>query len=172
MRTAARLSALAIGASVAAMLASAALADAVSDAKAFMEVASKPNPPWNGPTSGPKAEAGKTIVYVSTDQRNGGARGAGEGVEEAAGKIGWTFRLIDGQGSVSGRSSVPRPCPGRRSGGRSSRSFRRLPARLRRRRARRRYADPSRHRRGSCRPRPSGRRTGRPTADWACWPRP
>ena len=42
---------------------------------------SKPNPPWDGPTTGPTAEAGKTIVYVSTDQRNGGARGVGEGVE-------------------------------------------------------------------------------------------
>jgi ribose transport system substrate-binding protein len=99
------LSVLAVGASVAALIGSAALADAVSDAKTFMQQASKPNPPWNGPTTGPKAQPGKTVVYVSTDQRNGGARGAGEGVREAAQKIGWTFRLIDGQGSVSARSS-------------------------------------------------------------------
>jgi ribose transport system substrate-binding protein len=105
MRTARTLSLLALGASVAALIGSAALADAVSDAKAFMEKASKPNPPWDGPTTGPKALPGKTIVYVSTDQRNGGARGAGEGAREAAQKIGWTFRLIDGQGSVSARSS-------------------------------------------------------------------
>lgn len=80
-------------------------ADAVSDAKAAIESAAKPNAPWAGPTSGPKAAPGKTIIYVSTDQRNGGARGAGEGVKEAAAKIGWTFKLIDGQGSVAGRSS-------------------------------------------------------------------
>jgi ribose transport system substrate-binding protein len=82
-----------------------AMADAVSDAKAVVEEYSKPNAPWTGPTSGPKAEAGKSIVYVSTDQRNGGALGAGEGVREAAEKIGWKFTLIDGAGSVAGRSS-------------------------------------------------------------------
>lgn len=83
-----------------------ALADAASDAKAYVEKVSKPNPPWDGPTTGPKAAQGKTIVYVSSDQRNGGARGVGEGVEEAAGKLGWTVRVLDGQGSVSARSSA------------------------------------------------------------------
>ena len=73
--------------------ASMAAADAVSDAKAWSRRSPKPNPPWDGPTTGPDGRGGKTIVYVSTDQRNGGARGVGEGVKEAAGKIGWTFRL-------------------------------------------------------------------------------
>jgi ribose transport system substrate-binding protein len=80
-------------------------ADAVSDAKAAVEAASKPNAPWTGPTTGPKAVPGKTIIYVSTDQRNGGARGAGEGVKEAAAKIGWNFKLIDGQGAIAARAS-------------------------------------------------------------------
>jgi ribose transport system substrate-binding protein len=84
----------------------AAWADAVSDAKAVVEEYSKPNAPWTGPTTGPKAEAGKSIVYVSTDQRNGGALGAGEGVKEAAEKIGWKFTLIDGQGTVAGRTTA------------------------------------------------------------------
>jgi ribose transport system substrate-binding protein len=83
-----------------------AAADAVSDAKAFVEKVTKPNPPWDGPMSGPKAIKGKTIVYVSADQRNGGARGVGEGVKEAADKVGWTVRILDGQGTVSGRSSA------------------------------------------------------------------
>jgi ribose transport system substrate-binding protein len=82
-----------------------ALADAVSDAKSFVAEITKPNPPWTGPTTGPAAQTEKTIVYVSADQRNGGALGVGEGVKEAADAIGWTFRLIDGQGSVSGRSA-------------------------------------------------------------------
>ena len=81
-------------------------ADAVTDAKAYVEKISKPNPPWDGPTSGPKAAKGKTLIYVSTDQRNGGARGVGEAVTEAAGKLGWTVRSADGQGSVSARSSA------------------------------------------------------------------
>ena len=105
MRRTGLLAVLAVGASLAALSAGVAAADAVADAKAVVEALSKPNPPWEGPTAGPTAEAGKTIVYVSTDERNGGARGAGEGVREAAEKIGWTFRLIDGQGSVAGRSS-------------------------------------------------------------------
>jgi ribose transport system substrate-binding protein len=83
-----------------------AAADAVSDARAFVEKVTKPNPPWDGPTSGPKAGKGETIVYVSADQRNGGARGVGEGVKEAAEKVGWTVRILDGQGTVSGRSSA------------------------------------------------------------------
>ncbi len=83
-----------------------AAADTVSDAKAFVEKVAKPNPPWDGPTSGPRAVKGKTIVYVSADQRNGGARGVGEGVKEAADKVGWTVRVLDGQGTVSGRSSA------------------------------------------------------------------
>jgi ribose transport system substrate-binding protein len=105
MRLARTATLVALAASLSAMAISAARADAVSDAKAFMEKVSKPNPPWTGPTAGPKADRGKTIVYVSTDQRNGGARGAGEGVREASEKIGWTFRLIDGQGTVAARSS-------------------------------------------------------------------
>ena len=84
----------------------AAHADAVTDAKAFVEKFSAPTAAWSGPTTGPAGAKGKTIIYVSTDQNNGGARGAGEGVKEAAAAIGWTYRLIDGQGSVSGRTSA------------------------------------------------------------------
>ncbi len=83
-----------------------ALADAVEDAKAYVAEASQPNPPWTGPTTGPVAQQGKTIVYVSADQRNGGVLGVSEGVEEAAAAIGWEVRVIDGQGSVSGRSAA------------------------------------------------------------------
>ncbi len=79
---------------------------AVEEAKAYVARITAPRPPWDGPTSGPAAQAGKTIVYVSADQRNGGARGVGQGVEEAAKAIGWKFRTIDGQGSVSGRSAA------------------------------------------------------------------
>ena len=50
---------------------------------------------------------GKTSSIVSADLRNGGARGVGEGAAEAAAKLGWTIRLIDGQGIVAGRSSRP-----------------------------------------------------------------
>ena len=88
------------------LFAVAAHADAVSDAQKIVDATSTPNAPWAGPTTGPKAAPGKTIIYVSTNQNNGGALGAGEGVKEAAAKIGWTFKLIDGKGTVSGQASA------------------------------------------------------------------
>ncbi len=77
----------------------------VQQAKAFVAQVTAPAPAWSGPTTGPTAQPRKLVVYISTDQRNGGARGVGEGMEEAAKVIGWEVRTIDGQGSVSGRSS-------------------------------------------------------------------
>lgn len=87
-------------------MASPAWADAVSDAKAYVAEITKPNPPWTGPTTGPAAQTGKTIVYVAADLRNGGVLGVVKGVEEAAAAIGWDVRVIDGGGTVSGRSAA------------------------------------------------------------------
>ena len=75
----------------------------VAEAKRYTALVSKPNPPWNGPTSGPTGQRNKSIIYVSSDQKNDGAHGVGQGAAEAAKVIGWNFRLIDGQGTVSGR---------------------------------------------------------------------
>ncbi len=61
---------------------------------------------WDGPTTGPKASAAKTIVFVAGDMKNGGIVGVSKGVEEAGKAIGWTVRVIDGQGSVSGRTAA------------------------------------------------------------------
>jgi ribose transport system substrate-binding protein len=80
--------------------------DSVKSAQDYIIEVTKPNPPWTGPTSGPTAQPGKTIVYVSADQRNGGALGVAQGVEEAGKAIGWTVRVLDGQGTVSGRSTA------------------------------------------------------------------
>ena len=76
-----------------------------STAKQIATAATARADKWEGPTSGPKAVAGKTIVYVAGDMRNGGILGVSNGVKEAAGVIGWTYRVIDGQGSVSGQAS-------------------------------------------------------------------
>ena len=78
----------------------------VAEAKRHTALVSKPNPPWDGPTSGPSAQRNKTIIYVSNDQRNGGAKGVGLGAAEAAKVIGWNFRLIDGQGTEQGRKNA------------------------------------------------------------------
>lgn len=80
--------------------------DALAAAKAALAKAAAPDKTWDGPTTGPKAQAGKFIVYVSTDQKNGGALGVGNGVVEAAKAIGWRSQVIDGQGTVSGQAAA------------------------------------------------------------------
>lgn len=82
------------------------LADPVAAAKARVEQATAPVTTWDGPTTGPTAQDGKSIVYVSADQRNGGALGVGQGVEEAAEALGWDITIIDGQGTVTGQSAA------------------------------------------------------------------
>ena len=44
--------------------------------------------PFDGPTSGPRAAEGKSIVVLAGDLKNGGILGVTTGVEEAAGVIG------------------------------------------------------------------------------------
>ena len=61
---------------------------------------------WDGPTSGPTGAEGKSIVVVAGDLKNGGILGVTNGVEEAAAKIGWDVRVLDGAGSVQGRTGA------------------------------------------------------------------
>jgi len=85
----------------------AARADAlVDEAKAVVAKASARADKWDGPTTGPKSVGKKTVVYVAGDMRNGGILGVAQGVKEAAGVIGWDYREIDGQGSVSGQATA------------------------------------------------------------------
>ncbi|MFF5965074.1 substrate-binding domain-containing protein [Streptomyces collinus] len=74
----------------------------LAKAKAAVKAAEDVNAPWSGPTTGPKAAAGKTIVYVAQSMTNPGVAGAAEGVKEAAKAIGWKMRIIDGQGTPAG----------------------------------------------------------------------
>lgn len=62
--------------------------------------------PFDGPTSGPKAAEGKSIVVVAGDLKNGGILGVTKGVEEAAKTIGWQVRVLDGAGSIQGRTGA------------------------------------------------------------------
>ena len=62
--------------------------------------------PWDGPTTGPAAAEGKSIVLVAGDLKNGGILGVTKGVEEAAAKIGWELRVLDGAGSIQGRTAA------------------------------------------------------------------
>ncbi|MEJ7139185.1 substrate-binding domain-containing protein [Amphibiibacter pelophylacis] len=80
--------------------------DFVDQAKKKVEAAAAPADKWDGPTSGPKAQPGKTLAFVAADLKNGGILGVSKGVEEAAKAIGWQVRVIDGQGTVSGRTAA------------------------------------------------------------------
>lgn len=61
---------------------------------------------WDGPTDGPIAAEGKSIVVVAGDLKNGGILGVTNGVEEAAAAIGWKVRVLDGAGSIQGRTAA------------------------------------------------------------------
>ncbi|MFG2988142.1 substrate-binding domain-containing protein [Streptomyces sp. NPDC048257] len=57
---------------------------------------------WHGPTTGPAAVPGKSVVYVAQTMTNPGVAGVAKGVEEAAKAIGWRVRVIDGEGTPAG----------------------------------------------------------------------
>lgn len=76
--------------------------DAVAKARTAVDAATDPNAQWDGPTTGPKAQEGKTVVYVAQSMQNPGVAGVGEGLQEAAAAIGWTLKVIDGQGTPDG----------------------------------------------------------------------
>ncbi|WP_158816330.1 substrate-binding domain-containing protein [Methylocapsa sp. S129] len=78
----------------------------MTKAKEYIALVTAPVTAWTGPTTGPKAQGKRVVIYVSTDQRNGGAQGAGDGAAEAAKALGWDFRVLDGQGSVPARTSA------------------------------------------------------------------
>jgi ribose transport system substrate-binding protein len=83
-----------------------ALADAMADAKAVVEKYATKVDKWDGPTTGPKAQAGKSIVILAADMKNGGILGVVNGIQEAAAAIGWTVTVLDGAGSIDGRTGA------------------------------------------------------------------
>ena len=84
----------------------AAFADDVKEAMALVEKFAGRKTAWDGPTSGPNAASDKTVVVVAADMKNGGILGVTNGIEEAVEAIGWNLRVIDGAGTISGRSAA------------------------------------------------------------------
>jgi len=82
------------------------LADAMSDAQAVVDKYAGRVTEWDGPTTGPTAAEGKTIVVLAGDMKNGGILGVVDGVTEAASIIGWDIRVLDGAGSIQNRTSI------------------------------------------------------------------
>lgn len=94
---------------IATLLASTALpafADGIADAMAMVKKYAGKQETWDGPTTGPKAAGAKTIVVLAADMKNGGILGVTNGIQEAAAKIGWTVRVMDGAGSIGGRAAA------------------------------------------------------------------
>jgi ribose transport system substrate-binding protein len=60
--------------------------DIMAAAKARVAAAVQRAGAWDGPTTGPTASPGKTIVYLGGDLRNGGTSGVADGVKEATGR--------------------------------------------------------------------------------------
>ena len=79
-------------------------ADVMSDGTEFVEKFSEKVDNWDGPTSGPKALPDQTIVVLADNLKNGGVLGTTNGIEEAAEQIGWTLRVLDGGGTIFGRT--------------------------------------------------------------------
>ena len=55
-------------------------------------------PSWEPPVDGPMRQAGKSVVYIAFDFRNGGISGAYRGLQEAARILGWRFTAVDAKG--------------------------------------------------------------------------
>lgn len=88
------------------LMTGAAFADPMADAQAVVDKYASPVKTWDGPTTGPKAAEGKVIVVLAGDLKNGGILGVTTGVQEAAAAIGWEVKVLDGAGSINGRTAA------------------------------------------------------------------
>ena len=93
-------------ATVALMMAGPVFADAIADAQAVVDKYASRVTTWDGPTSAPAAAKDKTIVVLAADMKNGGILGVVNGIQEAAAAIGWKVTVLDGAGSISGRTAA------------------------------------------------------------------
>lgn len=73
--------------------------DPVAVARAAVEARTAPQTKWLGPTTGPKTEPGKFIVYISTGENNPIGHLWGAYLQEAASKVGWRVTVLDGKSS-------------------------------------------------------------------------
>ena len=81
-------------------------ARALPGARPWVALASQPGARWDGPRTGPPAQAGKTIALLAEDLRNGGILGVAQGVREAARTIGWNVSIFDAKGTPAGRAKA------------------------------------------------------------------
>jgi ribose transport system substrate-binding protein len=63
-------------------------------------------PKYEGPTTGPKPQAGKKVAVVQCAAVNTGCAAGAANVKEAADAIGWTTSILDGKGTPTGASQA------------------------------------------------------------------
>lgn len=73
----------------------------VDQAKQVVAAATAPQTKWNGPTTGPKLQQHKSIIFIASDMKNGGVLGVLDGMKEATSATGWKLDVLDGAGSVA-----------------------------------------------------------------------
>ncbi|MGW2326314.1 substrate-binding domain-containing protein [Streptomyces sp. NPDC001700] len=79
---------------------------ALAKAKRAVAKAEDVDAPWKGPTTGPTARRGKSVVFIAQTLTNPGVAGVAQGVQESAKILGWKARTINGQGTPSGIRSA------------------------------------------------------------------
>ncbi len=73
--------------------------DAVDQAKMDAARYAGPQTKWEGPTSAPKPDADKSVVFLSGDEQNDISHLYGVYIKQAGEKLGWKVTIIDGKGS-------------------------------------------------------------------------
>ncbi|VEH68101.1 ribose ABC transporter ATP-binding protein [Rodentibacter pneumotropicus] len=73
----------------------------VEDAKKQVAAATAKQEKWDGPTTGPQLQQGKSIIFIASDMKNGGVLGVIDGMKEASNVAGWKFDVLDGAGTVN-----------------------------------------------------------------------
>jgi len=81
-------------------------AESLDDIKKDSNAATSPVTVWDGPTTGPKADKGKFIIFLADTQTNAGSAGTADGAKEAAAALGWKFQVMDGQNTPTGESAI------------------------------------------------------------------
>jgi ribose transport system substrate-binding protein len=80
--------------------------DCVNTAKEIVEKYTSRQDKWTGPLTGPVALSNQKIIFLASDMKNSGVYGVAQGVLESTKTIGWKVRMLDGQGSISGRTAI------------------------------------------------------------------
>ena len=68
--------------------------EAAAAAKAAVEARTAAQTTWIGPTTGPKTEPGKFVVYISTGENNPIGHLWGAYLQQAAAKVGWRVTVL------------------------------------------------------------------------------